>query len=412
MSIFRVYWLEMSHYLIGKEGKMSIQARCSKCKSDYNYKAKKCPVCGASNKGQKKAYRIVLRQNGKKITRIVSTLTLAKELETKFKGDIIRGEHVIARKKPVIVLSEFWEKHYLPWAKENKRSWQADKSFYEHCIKPVLGRKTLEAISPFDIERLYSSMKKATTRLGNPYSEKSMKHAVILLSRLYVLAGNWGKYKGDNPCSKVRKPKPNNEITEFLSDKEMQNLNKVLSEYPDRVIACLIKFAMVTGIRRGELLKLKWQDIDLNHKQMVLIDPKGKINQSLPLSDEAIAILNETPKFKPKEPSNLEPAEYVFFGKKGKQLVEFRKHWNKIKETAKLPKDFRFHGLRHNFASHLVSSGTDLYTVSKLLTHKSMAVTQRYAHLADEHLREAVNKAGRLLTEEKINKQLRSQEAG
>jgi integrase len=252
----------------------------------------------------------------------------------------------IARKKPVIQLSVFWEKQYLPWGKENKKSWQADKSFYEHCIKPVLGNKTLDAISPFDIERLYSSMKKATTRLGNPYSEKSMKHVVVLLSRLYVLAGNWGKYKGENPCLKVKKPRPNNKITESLSDDEMKNLNEVINAYSDRVIACLVKFATVTGLRRGELLKLRWQDVDIKRKQMVLIDSKGKVNQALPLQ-----------------------------------------------------KDFRFHGLRHNFASHLVSSGTDLYTVSKLLTHKSMAVTQRYAHLADKHLREAANKAGGLLIE-------------
>ena len=177
-----------------------------------------------------------------------------------------------------------------------------------------------------------------------------------------------------------------------------QTFLKALREYPDRVIACLVKFAMVTGLRRGELLKLKWQNMDIKRKKMVLIDPKGKKNQTLPLSDEAIEVLKEIPQYKPKKLPHLEQNEYVFYGKEGKQLVEFRKHWNMIKEAAKLPKGFRFHGLRHNFASHLVSSGTDLYTVSKLLTHKSIAVTQRYAHLADSHLMEAVNKAGKLLT--------------
>jgi site-specific recombinase XerD len=124
---------------------------------------------------------------------------------------------------------------------------------------------------------------------------------------------------------------------------------------------------------------------------MLLRDPKGKKDMTLPLSKAACDVLDETPKDKERE--------FIFYGMNGKQHSDFREQWNGIKKAAELPKDFRFHGLRHNFASHLVSRGTDLYTVSKLLTHKSTAVTQRYAHLADEHLRDAANKAGRFLTE-------------
>ena len=376
---------------------MAIVVRCTSCKTHFKTSTKKCPSCGSSERSSRK-YKVIVKQNGKQVTKIVSNLKLARELETKWKDKIIRGEQAISRKTPSITLSKFWEKYYLPWAKEHKKSWQADRSFFKHCLDPILGSKNLDAITSLNIDKLYLYMKKKKTRLGDGYSEKSIKHAVVLLSRIYVLAANWGKFKGENPCLTVKKPEPNNEITEFLSNNEIKSLNKALREYPDRVIACLVKFAMVTGLRRGELLKLKWQNMDIKRKKMVLIDPKGKKNQTLPLSDEAIEVLKEIPQYKPKKLPHLEQNEYVFYGKEGKQLVEFRKHWNMIKEAAKLPKGFRFHGLRHNFASHLVSSGTDLYTVSKLLTHKSIAVTQRYAHLADSHLMEAVNKAGKLLT--------------
>jgi integrase len=380
---------------------MSIQAHCNKCKSDYTYKSKKCPGCGATNDGQQKSFRVVVRQEGKRITRVVPNLALAKELEMKFKIDIIRGEQAISRKKPALTLDDVWKK-YLPWAKENKKSWQTDKSYYEHHIKPSLGNKRLDSISPFDIEKLLVSMKKENNRLGHTYKAATIKHQVVLLNRLYVLAGQWRLYAGNNPCHAVKKPKLNNEITEFLSDDIMAGLNKVLIEWPDKVIASLVRFAMVTGIRRGELLKLQWQDVDLEHKYMCLYDPKGKANQTLPLSNEAIKILKDTPR--------EYETTWIFYGQSGKQHSDFREQWNSIKKAAGLPKDFRFHGLRHNFASHLVSNGTDLYTVSKLLTHKSTAVTQRYAHLADGHLREAVNKAGTLLSEkqDKQNKETES----
>ena len=83
--------------------------------------------------------------------------------------------------------------------------------------------------------------------------------------------------------------------------------------------------------------------------------------------------------------------EFIFYGKNGNQRTDFRGPWYRIKKAAELPKAFRLHGLRHHFASSLVSAGVDLYTVSKLLTHKDTATTQRYAHLADQTLRDAVN---------------------
>ena len=370
---------------------MAIVIHCVSCKSNYKVGSKKCPKCGTSNRNNRK-YRIMLRNpDGKQISRVVDNLELARELESKWRTEIVRGEQAITRKKAVLTLSDFWDKYYLPWTKENKKSWQTDRSYYEHHIEPVLGKKKLDSITPFDIEKLLVSMKKKKSRLDRTYTPATIKHQIVLLNRMYVIASNRGIYTGNNPCRAVEKPSLDNEITEFLSDSEMVKLNKVLDEWPDKVIACLVKFAMLTGARRGEILKLQWKDINEERKTMLLRDPKGKKDMTLPLSKAACDVLDETPKDK--------ESVFIFYGMNGKQHSDFREQWNGIKKAAELPKTFRFHGLRHNFASHLVSSGTDLYTVSKLLTHKSTAVTQRYAHLADEHLREAANKAGRLLTE-------------
>jgi integrase len=134
---------------------------------------------------------------------------------------------------------------------------------------------------------------------------------------------------------------------------------------------------------------LTWNDIDTDRKKLILRDPKGILDQVLPLSDKAIILLKNLPK--------EYDTKWVFYGRAGRQRTTFQTEWAAIKKAASLPKDFRFHGLRHHFASSLVSAGTNLYTVQKLLCHKDAAMTQRYAHLADKTLRDAVNLSDNLL---------------
>ena len=119
-------------------------------------------------------------------------------------------------------------------------------------------------------------------------------------------------------------------------------------------------------------------------------DPKGGPDQIIPLNDSARQLLEHHPKSK---------SEFVFPGRDGKQRVDIKRSVNRIKEKAGLPKDFRaLHGLRHTYASMLASSGqVDMYTLQKLLTHKSPLMTQRYAHLRDETLRRASNLAGNII---------------
>ena len=120
-------------------------------------------------------------------------------------------------------------------------------------------------------------------------------------------------------------------------------------------------------------------------------NPKGGQDQKIPLNQEARELLlahlrTESP--------------FVFPGRQGRQRVDIAKQVNRIKQRAGLPKDFRaLHGLRHFYASMLASSGqVDLYTLQKLLTHKSPTMTQRYAHLRDEALKKAANLAGAMLS--------------
>jgi integrase len=318
----------------------------------------------------------------------VDNLELAKDIEAKLKMEIIRGQFDIKKPKATITLQEVWEK-YLPWAKVNKKSWRNDQYYYGHHLQPVFGEKALDDISPFDIEKFMLFMKKGKSKRGRPYAPATIKHQVVLLNRLYSLAEHWELYSGNNPCKKVKKPKLNNQVTEFLTNKELLRLIDVLNGWHNKMSSSFVLFCLYTGLRRGELFKLQWKYVDLERWTMTLKDPKGVVDQVLPLSDKAVAVLHNIPR--------EYETPWVFYGKNGRQRTDFKGPWLRIKKAAGLPDDFRLHGLRHHFASSLVSAGVDLYTVQKLLCHKDSTMTMRYAHLADKTLRDAVKLSDKLL---------------
>src|SRR5208337_2444186 len=149
------------------------------------------------------------------------------------------------------------------------------------------------------------------------------------------------------------------------------------------------------GLRRGELFKLTWDDVDFERSMVTLRTPKGGKTTTLPLSVQAIEVLR----------SLDVTSSFVFPGKKGKkpgeddkQRTDFKGPWLRIRKAAGLPDDFRFHGLRHHFASTLVSSGVDLGIVRELLTHKHVGTTERYAHFRPDAIKDAAAKAGELLS--------------
>ncbi|TAL17436.1 site-specific integrase, partial [bacterium] len=158
---------------------------------------------------------------------------------------------------------------------------------------------------------------------------------------------------------------------------------------PDQGAAAVIKFALYTGLRRGEIFKLEWSNVDVDRKIITLRNPKGGTDQNLPISKEAAEVIKALPK------SN---SLWVFpSSKTGGKRKCIRGAWAEIRKAANLPSNFRFHGLHHHFASALVSGGIDLYVVQKLLTHKDAATTQRYAHLSDNALRKAVDISAEIL---------------
>jgi integrase len=258
-----------------------------------------------------------------------------------------------------------------------------DQNRFEKHISPALGNQEPQKLVPLDLDRLRLGLSKT-------HAPGTVRNVLELVRRL----SNFGARK--NLCNgmrfKVELPRVNNLRTEDLAPGQLEKLLEVIEQEPNRQIADLMLMALFTGMRRGELFRLKWDDIDWQREFINLRDPKSGQDQRVPLNEAARDLLSKHP--------HVEGSPYVFPGRGGRQRVDAIKQLNRIKKRAGLPKSFRaMHGLRHVYASMLASSGkVDLYTLQKLLTHKSPSMTQRYAHLRDETLKKASNLAASLIS--------------
>jgi len=142
---------------------------------------------------------------------------------------------------------------------------------------------------------------------------------------------------------------------------------------------------MNTGMRRGEMFNLRWQDVDFVNKRITVIGNTSKTGQTryIPLNVEAFNVLQMWSKQTQRETG------FVFIGKNGSRFTNIDKAWKVLLREAKI-NDFRLHDLRHHFASRLVSAGIDLNSVRELLGHSDIKMTLRYAHLAPGRLIDAV----------------------
>jgi len=345
-------------------------------------------------KGMERVYYIVFKKDGKIIEEKVGRhfaddMSPAKAAH--IRGERIEGKRQSRKKiremieeqrnaaKARYTIGRLWSEYKMN--RTGGKALETDEYRYNLYIKPEF-----ESVEPKDIVKL--DIDRLRIRLLKTRSPQTVKHVLNLLTWII----NYGKK--NNLCAGVNfhisKPAVNNLKTEDLTSEELSRLLETLNKNADVHAANMMKMALFTGMRRGELFKLKWDDIDFERGFITIRDPKGGSDQKIPLNDAAREVLSKHPRDK---------SSLVFPGRFGGQLTDIKKAVNKIKEDAALPKNFRpLHGLRHVYASMLASSGqVDMYTLQKLLTHKSPLMTQRYAHLRDDALKRASDLAGSII---------------
>ena len=187
-------------------------------------------------------------------------------------------------------------------------------------------------------------------------------------------------------------PKVDNQKTETMTKLLLLAYLKALDEEPNQHSAAFIRLALATGMRKGAIMALRWDDLDFERGFITLRGDSAKKGKTerIPMSLACRQIFESIPHTE---------SPFVFPGKNGGARKEFQRVARRVKKKAGLPDDFRpLHGLRHVYASFLASSGkVDLYTLQKLLTHSSPQMTQRYAHLADEVLKRAASIADEII---------------
>lgn len=290
--------------------------------------------------------------------------------------------------------NEYLERH----ANVHKRpkSIREDKAMLNGVILTRLGRIRVAHITRRDISTLHADLKMTRYRANR---------VLALLRKMFNFAlsdseQEWGL--SQNPAAGVLRFQEEKR-ERWLSEKELEHLTAAMAKYPNQRAKAAdvsakqrkyvhaeaframnaLRLIVLTGARKGEVLQATWSQFDLGRG--VWTKPshstKQKRIEHVPLNDQAVAFLKSLPK----------SGEFLFPGRKsGEHLSDLKYPWAEVCEVAKL-KGVRIHDLRHTFASHLVSKGAPLTMVGKLLGHTQPQTTARYAHLADNPLREAAN---------------------
>ena len=249
---------------------------------------------------------------------------------------------------------------------------------YRHAltrfILPAFGSLPLDAIGRDQVASLHYSLHR-TPAMAN--------QVVETLSRLFTMAEAWGVApEGGNPCRFVKKYEKRS-CERFLSEQEFRRLGKVLSELEaeGKVSASgvtALRLLMLTGCRRNEVLTLRWEDVDLEAGELRLRDAKTGARW-VALSPAATRVLAAIPRL----PDN----PWVIAGSRaGGRLANLNALWVVVRWRAGL-EDARIHDLRHSFASRALALGESLTMIGKLLGHRQVQTTARYAHLARESVK-------------------------
>ena len=301
------------------------------------------------------------------------TLTAAKRLLTKRKNEIDEGR--LGLKKAPRVTFEEASEQFLEYCRQNLKDPGRPAITIGHGSKLFCG-KYLKDITSWDIELYKKARRNSTMKNGKRISNTTVRKELQHLNRLFVLAGEWGMVpSGYNPVRSVKKPSENKGRVPELSEGHEARLLEACSPG----IHPIVKFAIYTGCRRGEILGLTWDRVDMEQGFIYLDDTKTGDPRVVPLCKTGLEILQGL----------RHRDSYVFQNERGEPYTCVRASFNRAKEKAGLD-GLTFHDLRHVFASRLRRRGASLGDIAELLGHKGLRMTLRYAHLTPGYLKNVV----------------------
>lgn len=335
----------------------------------------------------------------------------ARESARAILADVYRGIDPIEARKPKQVIPTyrvFLQGDYLAWAKSSQRSWKQNINRLHTAFKSLLDKK-LDKITGLDIERWRGQ------QVERGLSNQTINRDIASIKASFNRAVDWGLIP-HNPLSKVKKARVDDCLkVRFLSESEEVRLRRAIEEREERRrveresanrwraergyvvlpsfrdvvftdhVKPLILLSLNTGCRRGELFDLTWSNVNLERRLLTVTGATAKSRRTrhIPLNREATSTLLNW-RAQCDDLSGL-----VFVNEQGKRFDRVNSSWRRLLKAAQID-DFRWHDMRHHFASRLAMGGVDLNTIRELLGHSDYAMTLRYAHLAPEFKLKAV----------------------
>ena len=323
-----------------------------------------------------KYYWLDYTSKGKRIRRSlgVTDRKSAKELAAIYVEQIRKGEFGVIDDKPI--LFEDAVKEYLEYYKNHvsPTTFKSESERANLLINYFKG-KFLHEITSRMIERYINE------RLLK-VKPSTVNREIAFLKGLYRKFNEW-KYIAHNPMKSIKMLKEPPGVIRYLDEEELIALKRALEKAPIYFRALVI-VALNTGMRKGELMALKWRDVDFKNRIIIATKTKNNERRIIPMNDEVYHALLQL--------GRHIRSEYIFVNPKtGKPYVDLKNSWKKLMKEAGI-ENFRFHDLRHTFASYLAMSGVSPLVIQELLGHKTLTMTKRYSHLSRKHLEDAVKK--------------------
>jgi len=303
---------------------------------------------------------------GKRVQRVAEHASSKEEALIALKSAVLDVHYQacgISAPSQNLSFSEFSQMYLDNYAKVNKRSWRDDSYRLEAKMKPFFGRYQLQDITPLMIEKYRAQ------RLEQGVTRSTVNRETTILKKMFNLAIDWN-LTVQNPALKVK----------LFSEKDTQKEKiltgeeevKLLAESP-AFLRPILAVALNTGMRRGEILNLRWEQVDLAKRLIVVKQTKSGKDRLIPINDGLYAVLRALKALGGRQ-------DLVFPNPMtGKPYTEVKKSFKLACKRAGIV-GLRFHDLRHTFASRLVEAGADIVTVRDLLGHFSVKMTQRYTH--------------------------------
>jgi integrase len=255
-----------------------------------------------------------------------------------------------------------------------------DQTTQLNWFKDEIGAHTLADITPAMITQCRDKLLTEIGQRGKVRTPASVVRYMSALSHAFTIAVNEWQWIEDSPMRKVKKPKEPRGRVRFLEDDDRTRLLQACKESSNELLYMCVILALSTGMRQGELMNLKWSDINLKDRYIILHETKNGERRRVPLSGHALELLQEHAKVRRLDTPLLFPS-----AKQPDKPIDLRRPFNNALERTGI-NDFHWHDLRHCTASYLAMNGANLAAIAEILGHKTLSMVKRYSHLSDGHV--------------------------